>query len=403
MSKRPYYGWVIVVLAAMSMVATLPGRTVGLGLITEPLLLDLDLERTQFAKINVIATLIGSLFALAAGPLTDRLGLRVMLSSILLILGSTVLTMSQMVSAGTVTLFLILIRGFGQSALSTTSITSVGKWFTKRLAIAMGVFSLLVAIGFSVAIVSIQSQIESLGWRHVWIVVGVAVIILGGISALIARRGPKPADSPVDGPSLSSLDEPRPDLRLSEALQTPCFWMFGIAMALYSGVLAGVSLFNQSILQELGFGVTTFRYAMAGLMSAGLIGDPLAAWATRYLSLPRIVALSLWVLALVLLTYPRLQTASQVISHASLYGFCGGVFSVVYFTGFGHAFGRTHLGKIQGCAQVMTVVASALGPWWLASVKEATGSYFPMMIYLAPVFALLGVMGWLTKLPRRSL
>jgi len=402
MNKRPYYGWVIVVLAAMSMVATLPGRTVGLGLITEPLLQELDIERIQFAKINLIATLVGSLFALAAGPLTDRLGLRVMLSSILLILGSMVLTMSQMVSAGTVTLFLILIRGFGQSALSTTSVTSVGKWFTKRLAIAMGVFSVLVAIGFVMAIVTIQTQIESQGWRKVWFSVGVTVLMLGGVSALIARREPRSAESPVDGPSLSGSDESLPDLKLGEALKTPCFWMFGIAMALYSGVLAGVSLFNQSILQELGFGATTFRYAMAGLMSAGVIGNLLAAWATRHLSLPRIVALSLCVLALVLLTYPQLQTASQVITHASLYGFCGGVFSVVYFTGFGHAFGRTHLGKIQGCAQVMTVVASALGPLWLASVKESTGSYFPIMIYLAPVFAILGVLGWLTKLPKRS-
>ena len=403
MIKRPYYGWVIVVLAAISMVATLPGRTVGLGLITEPLLDDLGLQRTEFAKMNLVATLIGSLFALAAGPLIDRWGLRVVLSSILLVLAGVVLTMSQMVTAGTITLFLILLRGFGQSALSTTSITGVGKWFTKRLAIAMGVFSLLVAIGFSVAIVMVQAQVESRGWRPVWSSVGAAVLLIGVLSALTARRGPRSGEPPVNRRTLLEPEDSARDLTLSEALKTPCFWLFGIAMALYGGVLAGVSLFNQSILEELGFGATTFRYAMAGLMGAGLIGNLSAAWVTRYLSLPRIIALSLCVLALVLLTYPRLQTATQVISHASLYGFCGGVFSVVYFTGFGHAFGRTHLGKIQGCAQVLAVVASALGPWWLASVKETSGSYFPMMIHLAPVFVLLGIVGWFTTLPKRSL
>ena len=38
MPRRSNYGWVIVGIAAGAMVATLPARTVGLGLITEPLL-----------------------------------------------------------------------------------------------------------------------------------------------------------------------------------------------------------------------------------------------------------------------------------------------------------------------------------------------------------------------------
>jgi hypothetical protein len=41
--------WVHVVIAALAMVATLPGRTHGLGLITEPLLADLHLDRQMYA------------------------------------------------------------------------------------------------------------------------------------------------------------------------------------------------------------------------------------------------------------------------------------------------------------------------------------------------------------------
>ncbi|MGY8690914.1 MAG: MFS transporter, partial [Verrucomicrobiales bacterium] len=168
MNRRPYYGWVIVSIAAASMVATLPGRTVGLGLITEPLIAEFDLTRAQFAHINVIATLLGSLFALIAGPLTDRFGIRVMLSVTLLLLGGLVMAMSSWVTAGSIMIFLVLTRGVGQSALSTISVTSVGKWFTQRLAIAMGIFSVLVAIGFCTAIIGAQSQIEIRGWRNVW-------------------------------------------------------------------------------------------------------------------------------------------------------------------------------------------------------------------------------------------
>ena len=55
-----YYGWNIVALAALAMVGTLPGRTQGLGLITEPLLGDLGLGRVTYAAINFWATIIGA-------------------------------------------------------------------------------------------------------------------------------------------------------------------------------------------------------------------------------------------------------------------------------------------------------------------------------------------------------
>ena len=70
------------------MVATLPGRTQGLGLITEPLLRDLHLSQLTFAEQNLWATLIGSLFSLACGPLIDRFGSRAALTVILLALGA---------------------------------------------------------------------------------------------------------------------------------------------------------------------------------------------------------------------------------------------------------------------------------------------------------------------------
>lgn len=389
-------GWVIVVIAGLSMVATLPGRTVGLGLIAEPLMADLALSKVEFARHNLFATLVGSVFSLLGGRLLDRWGIRVVLSANLFLLGVLVLLMSSYVTVASILTFLILTRGVGQSALSTTSVTSVGKWFTSdRLAKAMAAFSLLVAIGFAAAIVASQSQIESVGWRSVWRSVGIAVLLIGVLSAVLAR------DSPLaQGEKDETSNSPR-SLRLGEALRSACFWIFAFGMALYGGVLAAVSLFNESILQELGFGADAFRLSMAALMIGGLIGNVAAALAARRFSLTRVMAISLATLALVLLAYPMLLSKWQVILHAGVYGFCGGVFSVLFFTGFAKAFGDQHLGKIQGSAQLIAVVASALGPWWLAGRQEAIGSWFPSLSMLAPVFAVLAILAWLTKLPQR--
>src|SRR2546423_535700 len=57
-----YYGWVVLVVAALAMVCTFPGRSLGRGLITEPLLADLNLTKVSFGWITLWATLIGSTF-----------------------------------------------------------------------------------------------------------------------------------------------------------------------------------------------------------------------------------------------------------------------------------------------------------------------------------------------------
>src|SRR6201988_1429610 len=89
-----YYGWVNVFIAALAMVGTLPGRTQGLGLITEPLLRDLQIDRVAFARINLWATLIGALFSIGVGRLIDRFGSRIVLTVVTVALEAVVLGMS---------------------------------------------------------------------------------------------------------------------------------------------------------------------------------------------------------------------------------------------------------------------------------------------------------------------
>ena len=77
------------------MVGSLPGRTQGLGLVTEPLLAELGIDRVSYATLNLWATLLGSAGALGVGYAVDRLGSRVVLSTVLLSLGAVVCLMSR--------------------------------------------------------------------------------------------------------------------------------------------------------------------------------------------------------------------------------------------------------------------------------------------------------------------
>src|SRR5262245_9719986 len=129
-SPQSLYGWVIVVVAAIAMAATLPGRTHGLGLATKHLLADFrTLSPHDFGTINLWATLVGALFCLPCGWLLDRLGIRLVLVAVMGSLAAVVLWMANVRDVATLVVAITLSRGIGQSMLSVVSITMIGKWF----------------------------------------------------------------------------------------------------------------------------------------------------------------------------------------------------------------------------------------------------------------------------------
>ena len=177
-----YYGWIVLVVAAAAMVGTLPGRTQGLGLVTEPLMADLGLGRVEYAQLNLWATLIGSLFAIGIGRFIDRLGARVVLTAIALALGVVVAMMSAVQSFWPLAIAVTLTRGLGQSALSVISLAMVGQWFVRRIDMAMAIYSIVLSVGFMIAFPVVGSLVQSRGWRLAWLSIAVgliAVLVVG--------------------------------------------------------------------------------------------------------------------------------------------------------------------------------------------------------------------------------
>src|SRR6476620_5520422 len=78
------YGWGTILVGAVAMAATYPGRTHGLGMVTEPLLKDLQLAdpdgRVFYSSLNFWGTLFGALFCLPVGWLFDRFDRRYILA-----------------------------------------------------------------------------------------------------------------------------------------------------------------------------------------------------------------------------------------------------------------------------------------------------------------------------------
>lgn len=391
-----YYGWVMVVVAATAMVATLPGRTQGLGLVTEPLLRDFGLGRVEYARLNLWTTLLGSLACLGFGRLLDRWGARRVLTLVTLLLGAAVMGMAVSRTTAQLAVLLLLTRGLGQSALSSVSISLVGQWFPGGSPRAMAAYSLLLSFGFMAAFPLVGGAVDALGWRTAWGWVGLGVMSVAILGHVLVRNSPESA-----GVRDGSDAVRKAGWTAAAAFRTPAFWVFGLAGALYGLVASGIGLFNESILVELGFAPVLYHRTLAVTALTGLAGNFLGGWLGQRRSPRLLLTPAMALLGGGLFALPHLHTTGAVYVQAVVMGLSGGLMTVLFFGFWVATYGRAALGTIQGMAQMLTVIASATGPLLLALTHQAAGSYAACFRLLAFVAALVALLGMWVPLPNR--
>jgi MFS family permease len=393
-----FSAWINVVIGALIMVATLPGRTQGLGLITEPLLRDLQLDRVSYAHINLWATLLGAVVCLPAGRVFDRFGLRAATAVIAALLSLVVWGMSVL-TGGILLLFGLVFatRALGQSALSVSSITIVGKGFDRDVGFAMGVYSVLLSVFFAGAFTAVGGMVRDSGWREAWAAIAYTLAFLIVPAVVLGTRE-------ADGKSAIPKKTPTESgngMTLLAAFGTPAFWVFAGATAMYGLVASGLGLFNEAVLAERGFSQEVYHQFLAGTALIALAGQLGCGLLTLRWSMSRLLALALFAYSIALAAFPLLTTLSQLWLFAALIGLSGGMITVIFFAIWRQVYGAAHLGRIQGAAQMLTVLASAIGPLLFAKCAELTGSYMPALWVLAPAVAVLAIAAIRVSIPGR--
>ncbi|HBT77998.1 MAG TPA: MFS transporter [Planctomycetaceae bacterium] len=397
--------------AALMMVATFPGRTQGLGMVTEALLADFQMDRTLYASYNLWATLLGSLFCLPAGYWLDRLGCKKVLAFVLATLGAVVLWMSSLrESHAAFFIALLLTRGLGQSALSVASIALVSKYFQKRqLGLAMGVYSLLTALFFMVAFGGMGAALRAgIPWREAWGGIGVILIAVCLPIVLLSVRRP-PGDGTgdmTDGVTGDVTDGSGNDvlagMTCRQALWTPAFWIFALAASFYGLVVSGIGLFNESILAERGFDTAMYHRLLVLPLPFALFCNVLAGYLCRYVKIHYVLAGTLFPMSVALFLFPLIRTDWQVYCYAFLMSGTGGAVTVLFFSAWAELFGRREVGRIQGVAQMATVFASAVGPLLFALSWRHAESYTPVFFFSGGLTFLFAVLACRLQLPKNA-
>jgi hypothetical protein len=191
------------------------------------------------------------------------------------------------------------------------------------------------------------------------------------------------------------LTEPVTGRTLGEALGTPAFWALALGGFVFNAAYSGITLFNESILAERGFAASPSGPLVVIVLSA-LGANFLAGWLASRPggSVTKLMGAAMLLLAASLVVLPKVRTTAQVFGYAAAMGVSAGVVTVVFFACWNRLYGRRHLGKIQGAAQAITVLASAAGPMALAECRARTGSYAPAFYACAGLAAALGAWCW---------
>jgi MFS family permease len=375
-------------IASLLMLATLPGRTQGLGLVTEPLLADLKLDRVTYAGMNLWATVLGALACFPAGWAIDRAGLRPSTAITVLLLAAAVWGLSA-APASVALMFLLLLatRAFGQSALSLCSIVTVGRWFPGGAGRAMAVYSVLLSVWFAMAFGAIGWSVRANGWRAAWLQVALGLLLVILPMVWLGLREPKRV-APGNSSSAAGTGS---GLTLPEALRTPAFWLFGGTAAAFNFVSSGLGLFNESVLAERGFDRAAFHLFLVVSTLASLAGQFGSGWLTRRWRHQAITFAALIVYAAGLGVLPWIAQAWHMWALAMAMGISGGMIIVVFFSVWSDLFGQKQLGRIQGAAQMLTVLSSGLGPLVFAKCAEQYGSYAPLLLVLAGAVVVLAL------------
>jgi MFS family permease len=394
---RPFYGWWIVIVAALVAFASGPGQSYGFSVFIDHLIEDTGFSRTEISALYAVGTGLSAFMVFMVGRLADKYGARVMLVVAASGLGFACFGMAFAVGPIAFFFAFAALRALGQGSMPVNGTLLVAQWFVRYRGRAMAIMGIGGALSNAAFPTISQQLIEMFGWRETYMILGVFVwVLILPLAIFVVRNRPEDIDAHPDGADEMPESERRaagsteaPES--ANALRTAFFWVTALSIGVPSMVGTAYVFHQISILTEFGLSASL----AAGLFVPFAITATGASFLGGYL-VDRFNPIRVYTansglfivatIVLVLVSEPILGFV-----YAGLMGLFQGIQMIIMNTTWAYFYGRRGLGNVQGAGSMTNIAYSAIGPLPLAALHGYFGDFRPAILILGALMIISAV------------
>ncbi len=410
--RRPFYGWIIVIIAAVTQffqgIAS-QGFATYLG----PLQTEFGWGKAVVAGPRSVTQIEGAITGPLEGYLVDRFGPRKVVNAGIFIMGLGFILFGIAHSLWMYYISSIIISfGMGLQGLLVMSVT-VNNWFRRKRTLAQS----LMGLGYSLAgvfgvpaLVLVQSK---WGWRPSAIGSGILFWAIGFPIAQLLYGRPESTGELPDGDTIKAETSPSPDklpaalsdeydFTLAEALRTRTFWLLAVAWAIGNLGLLGVQVHLFLHLKQ-GVGLSAATAALVWTVASlsniparllgGFFGDRFPKNVLHGISMA-FMAVAVYLLAIA-------TSIQMAFTYAVLFGIGWGIRTPLVNAIQGEYFGSKSQGIIRGWLQSLSLPFSIAAPVVAGALADLQGTYRPTFIGMAVIMLVGAGLALLATHPKR--
>lgn len=392
LSKRIYYGWVVVGVVFVALLVSAGVRAAPTVLIN-PLESELGWGRAAISAAVSVGLLLYGLSGPAAGWLMDRFGpKRLVLVGLVLIGGSTLLG-ATVTELWQLNLFWGVLSGVGTGIVAPVlGATVANRWFVERRGLVLGILGGAASAGQLVTVPALMWLVVVVGWRTGTVILA-GIVLLVFFPVLILMRddprkiglrpygegsdeAPAAERSPAPEPGTAVADATEGGGAVSRAFRSPVFWLlsgsFFICGATSNGII-GVHFVPHSI--DHGIPEVTAAGVLALMGAMNFVGTIASGYLTDRFDPRKLLAVYYSLRGLSLLLLPFVDEFAGLAVFAIFFGldYIATVPPTVALVA--DRFGRAHVGAVFGWVFFGHQVGAALASYLGGVARDSLGDY----------------------------
>lgn len=405
-----FYGWYIVAVILAAGTFAGPTSQSFIAILVPHITEDTGWSRTSLAGAVTFAGIMAGITAPFVGHLADRYNPRILMSIGVVVLGGSYLLMANVAAIWQFYLGYFVVRGLGQNLVSgVVPRTVVVNWFRRMRGRTIGMVHTAHPVGtFLMAPAALLVINAGWGWRSVWLVMGVAVLVLLLIPVWFVVRGtpeemglrPDGDAAPIPGSAEAArVARPEYSWSLGAASRTSSFWLLMIAILLGNIGGGGLPFLMPSYYNEAGFATGVGVAAVSGFAIAGAAATTLWGFLAERFSERLLAAFTMILGGSASLAFLIVRDPVTAVLVGVVLGIAARGEGSILMILIAQYFGRRSYGAISGVATQSIMIGLGLGPLSLSLLRDALGSYTGVFWLAAIPFGISAVLLVLARKP----